>query len=170
MQGSHRHYEPIPWRRYAIQFIMQANYLLQDATPFSSNIHGGLLSQSYCICNPCKIYSSMLPSRLKETPTFINKLKGSILVAGQMAHLEVRPFVLRIHFPVQFSEATLKRIYASNNLDIKYYLDINPDFINQMGVITIVPVRWFNIIANIWKAMIIRPFKKARHSFSRMFI
>ena len=117
-----------------------------------------------------KYTAAYWPSRLKETPTFINKLKGSILVAGQMAHLEVRPFVLRIHFPVQFSEATLKRIYASNNLDIKYYLDINPDFINQMGVITIVPVRWFNIIANIWKAMIIRPFKKARHSFSRMFI
>ena len=64
----------------------------------------------------------------------------------------------------------IKRIYDSNNPDIKYYLGINPDFLNQMGVMTIVPERWSNIMANVWKAMIVRPLKKAMLNMSRMFI
>lgn len=117
-----------------------------------------------------KYTAAYWPSRLKETPAFINKLKDNILVAGNMANLEVKPFVLRIHFAVHLSAALQKRIYESNNPDIKYYLGINPDFLNQMGVMTIVPVRWSNIIANIWKAMVIRPIKKAMFNMTRLFI
>ena len=68
--------------------------------------------------------------------------------------------MLKIHFHVQMPETLLQRIYASNNPDVLYYLSINPDFQDQIGVMTIIPVGWSNIMANIWKAMIIRPLKK----------
>lgn len=117
-----------------------------------------------------KYTATYWPSRLKETPAFINNLKDNILLAGNMINLEVRPFVLRIHFAVHLAASLQKRIFESNNPDVKFYLNINPDFLNQMGVMTIVPVRWSNIFANIWKAMLLRPLKKAGINISRMLI
>lgn len=143
------------------------HYRIQN--PFQPIYMVAYLANPIVYATIAKYTAAYWPSRLEETPAFINKLKDSILQSGQMAHLEVNPFVLRIHFAVQFSDTTLKRIYTSNNPDIKYYLSINPDFQKQMGVITIVPVRWANIVANIWKAMIIRPLKKALFNFSRFF-
>ncbi len=116
-----------------------------------------------------KYTAAYWPCRLKQTPVFINKLKDDILACGKMANLEVSPFVLRIHFAVQLSTALKNRIYGSNNPDIKFYLSINPGFLNQMGVMTVVPVRWSNIMANIWKAMFKRPLKKAMFNMSRLF-
>jgi hypothetical protein len=103
------------------------------------------------------------PSRVKATPDFINKLKDNILEAGNLKRNEVRPHVLRIHFEVQFSAALQKRIYESCNPDVKFYLQLNPDFLKQMGVMTIVPVRWSNIAVNTWKVMIYKPLKKMLH-------
>jgi hypothetical protein len=100
------------------------------------------------------------PNRNKETPAFILKLKKSILTAGNLGETEVRPFVLLIHFRVRLAHSLIKRILNSGDPDLKYYVKINPEFQNQMGVMTIVPVRWHNIISNIWKAMIVRPMNK----------
>lgn len=143
-------------------------YRMQN--PFQPIYMVAYLANPIVYATIAKYTAAYWPCRLKETPAFINELKDSILVAGQMENLEVRPFVLRIHFAVHLSDVLIKRIHDSNNPDIKYYLGINPGFLNQMGVMTIVPVRWYNIIANIWKAMIVRPLKKAMLNTSRMFI
>jgi hypothetical protein len=101
------------------------------------------------------------PCRYKKTPDFIMSLKESILEADNLKKHEVSPFVLRIHFPVHLSAPLLKRIYTSEDPDVQFYLASGVDPKQQMGLMTIVPVRWGNILANIWKAMIIRPLKKA---------
>ena len=69
-------------------------------------------------------------------------------------------------------EFSQQRPFANQKLIVANLVNdlINPGFLNQMGVMTIVPVRWYNIIANIWKAMIVRPLKKVMVNMSRMFI
>ena len=107
-----------------------------------------------------KYTAAYWPNKDKAATQFISALKENLLMAGNLKKNEVSPFVLKIHFHVQMPETLLQRIYTSINPDVLYYLSINPDFKNQMGVMTIIPVGWGNIMANIWKAMIIRPLKK----------
>jgi hypothetical protein len=123
------------------------------------------------LANPL-VYSSIAkgcaeywPTRHKKTPASIISLKDSILAVGNLKKHEVAPFVLKIHFPVHLSPRLLDRIYASNDPDVKFYLAQGVNIQQQMGLMTIVPVRWANIAANIWKAMIIRPLKKAGFRF-----
>lgn len=108
------------------------------------------------------------PARQTQSPAFILKLKDSILEAGNMKKNEVSPFVVRIHFKVEMPEKLLHRIYSSNDPDVKFYLRMNPCFENQMGLMTVVPVRWGNVAANIVKAMIIRPLIKQRARIIRV--
>jgi hypothetical protein len=101
------------------------------------------------------------PSRHKAAPPHILALKDAILEASNLKKAEVHPFVLLIHFPVHLPPALLERIYKSENPYVKFYLAQGVKIEKQMGLMTIVPVRWGNILANIWKAMVRRPLKKA---------
>lgn len=108
------------------------------------------------------------PSRKKDTAPHILELKDEILKSGNLAKNEVRPFVLKIHFKVEMAAALLKRIYSSEDPDVQFYLKMNPDFENQMGLMTIVPVRWSNVMANILKAMVFRPLRKKLRRISHI--
>ena len=110
------------------------------------------------------------PARNKATPQVICDLKENILRESKMQNIEVRDFVLKIHFPVSLSEALIKRIFGSKNPDVKFYLERNPEFTKQMGLMTIVPVRWFNVFANIHKAMVARPLKKTGMGLAKFFM
>lgn len=107
-----------------------------------------------------KYTSEYWPRKDKPAGERICRIKEDILQSGNLKKNETSPFVLHIHFEVHFTEALTQRILNSRNPDVQYYLRLNPDFMKQKGVMTIVPVRWTNILANILKAMLLRPFKK----------
>jgi hypothetical protein len=136
--------------------------------PFSSLFMVAYLANPLVYASIARYTAEFWPRHKVDTPEFIVKLKDEILEAGNMKKYEQGPFVLKIHFHVHFPPALFKRMLESRDSNVKYYFEINPNPQEQMGVMTIVPVRWMNIVANIWKAMIIRPAKKLKRKLIGM--
>ncbi len=100
------------------------------------------------------------PNRRKEPPEGILELKDAILRAGNLAKHEIRPWVIKLHFHVALPPELLQRIYASKDPGVQFYLKNIPEVTGEYGLMTIVPVRWTNILANVWLVLAVRPVKK----------
>ncbi len=94
----------------------------------------------------CKYTLTVYPRRDKAVPDAILQFKKELLEGMGLEKKETSPFVLKIHFQVQFSAAEISRFENSTNPDAKYYRQINPDYCHQTGVLVILPVHYLNIL------------------------
>lgn len=96
----------------------------------------------------------------REPPARILQLKETILKVGNLAKHEIRPWVIKLHFHVALPPELLRRIYASKDPGVQFYLQKIPEVNGEYGLMTIVPVRWGNVLSNLWKVLVVRMVKK----------
>lgn len=110
----------------------------------------------------CKNAYKVYPKDGVSIPPSISRLREKILEFNGFSEKEIAPFVLKIHFQVNISLKDEERIFSSNDKYVQYYLDRNPYFQKQIGIMTIIPVSWRNI-----SACTIRSLKKPLKRFVR---
>ncbi|WP_341501276.1 hypothetical protein [Gallaecimonas sp. GXIMD4217] len=67
------------------------------------------------------------------------------------------PHLCRVGRQAQYDETELARFRQSDKAEIRYYLDINPDFHQGYGVLALVPVTFANLLKTLWKRLGARP-------------
>lgn len=108
----------------------------------------------------CKYTHKVYPKAGIKVPDCIHELRGKLISYYGLQKKVIAPFVLKIHFQVHMNTKDEKRIYESKDRDIKYYLQLNPDFQNQVGIMTLVPVTWYNVSISALRALLIKPVTK----------
>jgi len=108
----------------------------------------------------CKRATLVYPKEGLAAPPAINQLRENILRCHGFGGEAIVPFVLNIPFQVWFSPKDKARIYTSQDSHVKYYLKLNPCFQNQTGLLTLIPVTWYNPIACIIHSITGYPLKK----------
>ncbi len=108
----------------------------------------------------CKYTGIAYPKPETLPPPGIVRIKDALL-RGQHLHLkEGPPFVVEIHFCVSIGKSEQERIFSSKDGAVNYYLKINPKFMQQHGVLVIIPVTTLNIMLTIFK-FVCRAYTKA---------
>ena len=91
--------------------------------------------------------------------------KNDILKAMRLTRKEIDPFVLKIHFQVQFKDADVQRFESSGDKDVKYFLSINPQYREKVGVLVLVPVTLSNMLFTFFRWQ----FRKTRKMVKNIF-
>lgn len=108
----------------------------------------------------CRYTHKVYPKAGVPVPQHIHDLRDKLLQFYGMTKKVIRPFVLRIHFQVHLSDKDKQRIFTSTDKNVLFYLNLNPDFQQQAGVMTIVPVTWYNISVSAIRALLVKPLQK----------
>ena len=108
----------------------------------------------------CKYACNVYPNKRREIPNDIFKFKNDLLELYRLRKKEVNPFVVKLHFHVPLTDSELKRIYASVDEDLIFFLSVNANFQGRLGLLIIIPVNYRNVIFSITKALLIRPITK----------
>jgi hypothetical protein len=108
----------------------------------------------------CNYTHKVYPKAGVAVPAKIQALRDNLITYYGLQKKVVAPFVLKIHFQVSMNQFDEQRIYRSKDKNIKYYLQLNPDFQKQIGIMTIVPVSWYNVSVSMFRAAIYKPLKK----------
>lgn len=108
----------------------------------------------------CKYTHKVYPKAGIKIPGYIYELRDKLISFYGLQKKVIAPFVLKIHFQVHMNDKDEKRIFTSKDRDIEYYLRLNRDFQNQLGVMTLVPVTWYNVSVSAARGLIIKPVKK----------
>ncbi len=137
---THRGNKLPKWKLYK-KYIQ---YWLRN--PFSNIILTAYVANPLIYAMICKYTGIAYPRRDSDPPEDIVNLKDDLLRSQNLDRKEERPFVVEIHFPVKIDENDKERIFTSQDESVKYYLKINPKFMQQYGVIVIIPVNLKNIL------------------------
>lgn len=109
---------------------------------------------------------------IKETE-YMKKVRNNIIAAHGMTRDRVNDYTLRIQFQVCLSNEDVDRINSSNSKNIKLFLEYCPNYLNQEGILAIIPLSFYNISVSIWKCLVERPIKrmlrKLKYSEKRYF-
>jgi hypothetical protein len=97
----------------------------------------------------CKYSYRVYPKKGIHIPADVLLLKEGIIKSNGLNGQEVKPFVLKIHFHVLLEEDVLKRIAESDNGYVRSYVEMNPFFREQYGVLVIIPVTLANICSTV---------------------
>lgn len=99
----------------------------------------------------CKYTAWVWPRKGSQVPGGIEALKKQILKQSGLQGKEKTPFVVKIHFHVHMGEDILTRIFTSRDNHLQFFLQLNPGFMAQDGVLVIIPVSWMNILFTIFR-------------------
>jgi hypothetical protein len=133
------------------------------ARPLTPLYITGFMANPIMYAMICKYTRTVYPRRNHPAPAHILLFKQSLLEAMGLSKKEIAPFVLQIHFQVQFSKEDIARFEASSNEDVQYYLRINPGYLQQTGVMVLLPVTWTNILFTCIRHLYSLLLKKQKH-------
>ncbi len=94
----------------------------------------------------CKYTGIAYPHPLEPVPAGIVRLKNEL--SGRR---DEDGFVMPIHFSVAMGQREQQRIQTSRDPAVQYFVKINPRFLQQYGVLVIIPVDLRNILWSCWK-------------------
>lgn len=109
----------------------------------------------------CKYTLTCYPRRNRETSPRMLRFADDLMQSMNLLRKKVRPFVVKIHFQVKFNERDLARFMSSTDPDVAYFLQINPGFREQIGVMVLVPVTIPNMLYTFFRYQL-RRFRKSR--------
>lgn len=99
----------------------------------------------------CKYTGIAYPHPVALAPASIIRLKNELLRQQRPGVEAGEAFVVPIHFSVELGEKERQRIFASRDPAVGYFVKINPRFMQQFGVLVIIPVDIRNIVWSSWK-------------------
>lgn len=111
----------------------------------------------------CKYTLTCYPRRNNAASPEVLEFADDLLDSMNLIRKKVAPFVLKIHFQVKFKPLDVERFEASTDKDVQYFLNINPGYREQMGVMVLVPVTIPNMIYTFVRYL----FRKIRKQFKR---
>lgn len=114
--------------------------------PFTPVYITGFMANPLMYAMICKYTLTCYPHRNRIVPNKILRFKDQLLQSMRLTRKEVEPFVLKIHFQVKFKEADINRFETSTDPDVGYYLSINPEYREKMGVLVLIPVNIPNML------------------------
>jgi hypothetical protein len=114
--------------------------------PFRHTILSAYVANPLIYAMICKYTGIAYPKQNTTTPADILMIKKELLQSQNLLKKEGPEFVVEIHFSVSLNRRDEERIFKSKNLDVKYYLEINPKFRQQHGVVVIIPVNVSNVL------------------------
>ncbi len=145
----------LPCRELCMKYI---HYKIKH--PMENMFVTGYIANPIVYAMICKHSYDVYPKAGARIPQSINRFRDEIINFYGFKEKVIAPFILKIHFQVSLSEKDEERIYSSRDKNVKYYINLNPDFQKQVGILTIVPVSWFNIAASAIKIIITNLLKK----------
>jgi len=104
----------------------------------------------------CKYTLTCYPRRNRPVKGEMLEFADDLMRSMNLLRKKVRPFVLKIHFQVKFKESDVARFEASTDKDVQYFLNINPGYREQMGVMVLVPVTIPNMIYTLLRYLLRR--------------
>ncbi len=113
--------------------------------PFTPVYVAGFMANPLMYAMICKYTHSCYPRRGKPAPDKMKLFAKDLISSMNLERKMVNDFVVKIHFQVRFNEKDVERIEASTDKDVQYFLEINPGYRDQMGVMVLVPVSFSNI-------------------------
>lgn len=108
----------------------------------------------------CKYTHKVYPKAGIPVPSKIEALKDQLIAYYGLQKKVVAGFALRIHFQVHINKKDEARIFSGKDRDINFYLSINRNFQSQVGVLTIIPVTWYNVLISAIRGLLIKPLEK----------
>lgn len=133
--------------------------------PFKKLILTAYVANPIIYAMICKYTAWVWPRKEGKLPADIQTLKEAVLKNSGLRGKEKNLFVVKIHFHVHLSEDILTRIYTSRDKHLHYFLQLNPGFMEQDGVLVIIPVSWMNILFTILRFL----FHSVRNFLSDIF-
>ncbi len=94
----------------------------------------------------CKYTLQCYPRRNQEVSAEMTSFADNLLESMNLLRKKVNPFVVKIHFQVKFKKQDIERFENSEDEDVRFFLNINPGYNNQEGVLVLVPVTLQNMI------------------------
>lgn len=125
--------------------------------PFCTMYLTGYLANPLMYGMICKYTHQVYPKYNQRVNDKISALRLAVLKNAGMIKKEIMPFVLKIHFKVCLGYEDKMRIQSSSDKNVLYYLEKNPGYTEQNGLMVILPVSWLNIAATLYKACMKRP-------------
>jgi hypothetical protein len=111
----------------------------------------------------CKYTKTCYPRVDKPTPERMKEFADDLMSSMNLDRKKVADFVVKIHFQVKFNEQDVERFESSDDRNVKYFLDINKGYREQMGVMVVVPVT----ISNMTYTMLKYTGKRLRKMFGK---
>lgn len=100
--------------------------------------------------NLCRFVPVIAPMPGKEIPLPNRKIIDYILASGTHQADENNPLSLEVPIQVRLNEALLKRIFASEDPNVQWYLKANPRFLDKYGLLVVIGVSARNICGTLW--------------------
>lgn len=123
------------------------NYKLRH--PFEDVYITGYMANPILYSMMCKYTHLVYPKANIKESFFIEGLKSYILESKH----RVGRHLVQLHFKVALCAADRKRIAESNDRDVRHFLTLNPGFGESLGLFTIIPLSWWNIVASLLRAL-----------------
>lgn len=108
--------------------------------PFTKVYVTGFMANPLMYAMICKYTLNCYPRRNQVVSEEMTSFADDLLESMNLLRKKVSPFVVKIHFQVKFSHKDIDRFTASDDEDVKFFLEINPGYNNQEGVLVLVPV------------------------------
>jgi hypothetical protein len=124
--------------------------------PFYRLVMTGYIANPIIYAMLCKYVGIVYPREGQAVSDEILSFKNELLRKSGLLKSERHPFVLRIHFSVKLLAGDVERIMSSVSSHVRYFLQINPLFREQYGVMVIIPVTWYNILLSVYNYVIDR--------------
>jgi hypothetical protein len=128
--------------------------------PMEEMVITGYMANPILYSMICKYTHKVYPKAGIAVPAHIHELRDKLINYYGLQKKVVAPFVLKIHFQVHMNNRDEQRIFSASDRDIRFYLALNPDFQRQIGVMTLVPVTWYNVFVSISRFVMVRPLRK----------
>lgn len=109
----------------------------------------------------CKYTHLVYPKATVKESLLIEGLKSYILESKH----RVGRHLVQLHFKVSLCAADRHRIEESQDRDVRYFLSLNPGFGESLGLFTIIPLSWWNIMASLCRALKRSLLSKWKRSF-----
>ena len=141
------------WFKEAIKFkILHPNkdvyYLV---CPINPSVYARLAKYIYKVYPK---YNSIIPSQIEKLMLQLADEFGLEKVD------ENKPFVRKVGWITQATENEKVFWQSSDNLHIRFYIDLNPDFDKGNGVLTLMPLTFLNLFISLFSFFIYYTFKR----------
>lgn len=117
--------------------------------PFRNFILSAYVANPLIYAMICKYTAIAYPRLGTMPPQDIVRLKDALVRMQKLRLTDIKSFVVEIHFCVAIDQKDQQRIFTSSDGAVKYFLQINPAFMRQHGVVVIIPVNLTNILGTI---------------------
>jgi len=125
--------------------------------PFEKMYITGYMASPLLYSMICKYTHLAYPKAGVPVTAAILTLWDQLIRLYGMQKRVVAPFVVELPFRVTSRPQDQQRIAESQDRDVLFYLKTNPDYKDQKGVLTIVPVTWYNITVTSFRALVWKP-------------